>query len=187
MRVERGQLPGVMLFTPEVFEDHRGRYVETFNERAYADAGVTAHFVQDDVSTSRQGVLRGLHGDDVTWKLVSCLRGALRLVVVDCRRDSQSFAAWEAHELSEESRLQVLVPPGFANGHLVLTEVATFHYKQSSYYPTQQFSHRWDDPAFGIDWPAVAPILSDRDRTAPLLSMPHFHNRVPATLSRGRH
>jgi dTDP-4-dehydrorhamnose 3,5-epimerase len=164
MEVKPGKLDGVLVLRPEVFEDHRGQYLETFNERVYREAGVAAHFVQDDISVSSRNVLRGLHGDDVTWKLISCLHGRLYFVVVNCDESSPGFGSWEAHVLSESNRLQVLVPPRYANGHLVLSDSAIFHYKQSSYYPTKQFTVRWDDPRFGVWWPIDRPILSRRDQ-----------------------
>jgi len=164
VEVRAGKLEHVLIFKPEVFEDHRGQYVETFNERAYREAGVDVHFVQDDISISGRHVLRGLHGDDRPWKLISCLHGRLYFVVANCDEGSSGFGQWEAHVLSATNRLPVLVPPRYGNGHLVLSETAIFHYKQSSYYPTQQFSVRWDDPRFNIWWPINDPILSARDR-----------------------
>ena len=141
----------------------RSVYVETYNERAYRAAGIEAAFVQDDLSVSDRGVLRGIHGDHVTSKLISCLAGRIYLVVVDCREGTPGFGRWEAFTLSEGNRLQVLVPPGFGNGHLVLSERALFHYKQSTYYPTEQFTYRFDDPRFSIWWPLDSPRLSRRD------------------------
>lgn len=164
MDVRKTTLDGVLLCTPAAFEDHRGVYVETYNQRDYKAAGVDADFVQDDISRSSRHVLRGIHGDDVTWKLVSCLHGRLYLVVVDCREGRESFGRWEAFTITAANRQQVLVPPNFGNAHLVLSESAIFHYKQSSYYPTQQFSYRWDDPRFDIWWPVASPQLSQRDQ-----------------------
>ncbi|HZP40969.1 MAG TPA: dTDP-4-dehydrorhamnose 3,5-epimerase family protein [Candidatus Binatia bacterium] len=161
-------LDGVLVVRPPtIFRDFRGVYVETWNRAAYEAAGIRVEFVQDDVSVSGRNVLRGLHGDDVTWKLVSCLAGAFHLVVLNYDRASPQFGRWEAFALSEENRLQVLVPPRFANGHLVTTERAIFHYKQSTYYDrARQFTVRWDDPRFAIAWPTRAPILSARDAGA---------------------
>lgn len=168
MRVEKTKLNGVLLIKPQVFEDHRGVYVETYNALEYNWAGVYATFVQDDYSRSRKNVLRGIHGDDVTWKLVSCLEGWLYLAVVDCRQEEPTFGAWQGFPLSANNAWQVLVPPGFGNGHLALSHRVIFHYKQSTYYdPDAQFSYRYDDPAFGIEWPLTEdPILSKRDREA---------------------
>ena len=165
MKVEATNIEGVTTFTPGIFEDHRGYYVETFNQRDYEAVGVTAAFVQDDISVSRKGVLRGLHGDQKTWKLVSCLMGEIYLAVLDCRNGSATKGAWQAFTITDRNRLQVLVPPGVANGHLVLSDRAMFHYKQSEYYdPGSQFTVRWNDPSHGIWWPAETPMLSHRDR-----------------------
>jgi dTDP-4-dehydrorhamnose 3,5-epimerase len=109
-------------------------------------------------------VLRGIHGDGVTWKLISCLHGKFYLVVLNFDRESRQFGQWEGFVLSDRNRLQVLVPPKFGNGHLVLSEAAIFHYKQSAYYNREgQFTCRWDDPRFNIWWPTKQPLISQRD------------------------
>jgi len=165
MEATRSKLDGVLaLRPPTVFEDFRGTYVETYNEREYREAGVGVSFVQDDISRSSRHVLRGLHGDRNTWKLVSCLYGRFYLVVLDYREGSPQFGQWEAFTLSDQNRLQILVPPGCANGHLVMSDEAIFHYKQSTYYDRSgQFTVAWNDPRFGIWWPVRNPILSRRD------------------------
>lgn len=164
MKVEKTSLDKVWVISPEVFEDHRGFYLETYNEEAYKKAGISIHFVQDDISISSRHVLRGLHGDRETWKLVSCLDGRFYLVVVNCEEGSLQFGRWLSFVLSDNNRKQVIVPPCFGVGHLVLSEKATFHYKQSTYYnPKIQFTYRWDDPRFRIWWPVKNPILSQRD------------------------
>ncbi len=164
MEVKKTDLPGVLLFKPDVFEDFRGEYVETFNEEAYARAGVTVRFVQDDISVSGRHVLRGIHGDDKTWKLISCLHGRFYFVVVNCDTGSPDFGRWQSFLLSDRNRHQVLVPPRHGNGHLVLSPKAIFHYKQNTYYnPAGQFTYKWDDPRLGIWWPVKAPLLSRRD------------------------
>jgi dTDP-4-dehydrorhamnose 3,5-epimerase len=165
MEVSRTKLDGVLLITPPtVFEDSRGAYVETYNERLYTEAGVNVKFVQDDISVSRQHVLRGLHGDGETWKLASCLYGQFYLVVVNWDNASPQFRKWASFTLSDRNRLQVLIPPRFANGHLVLSELAIFHYKQSTYYNRAgQFTIMWNDPELNIRWPISHPILSKRD------------------------
>lgn len=162
------QLEGVKIITPStIFEDHRGTYVETYNEELYRQAGITARFVQDDISVSSRHVLRGIHADPRIWKLVDCLFGRFYLVVAACDRSQPNFGQWEAFTLSDANRLQVLIPPGYGVAHLVLSEQAIFHYKQSGYYDrAAQASFRWDDPAFGIHWPISHPILSQRDRSA---------------------
>lgn len=164
IRVERTKLEGVLVIHVDWFEDHRGEYVETYNEHAYQEAGIKVRFVQDDYSMSTRDVLRGIHGDAETWKLISCPFGKFYLVVVNCDESSGRFGQWEAFVLSERNKKQVLIPPKFGNGHLVLSDVAIFNYKQSTYYdPGTQFSYRWDDPRFNIWWPVKDPILSIRD------------------------
>jgi dTDP-4-dehydrorhamnose 3,5-epimerase len=166
MRVQHTSLDGVLVIEPPtVFEDFRGAYVETYNRRLYAEAGIAVDFVQDDISVSSRNVLRGIHGDTRTWKLISCLHGQFYLVVVNWDPDSPQCGKWEGFTLSDRNRLQILVPPRFGNGHLVLSEVAIFHYKQSTEYDRAgQFTLLWDDPRLGIWWPTRSPILSQRDQ-----------------------
>lgn len=156
------------MIEPEVFEDFRGEYVELYNETLYHEKGIKVKFVQDDISISRKHVLRGIHGDANTWKLISCLYGAFYFVVVNCDTESEDFGKHVSFTLSARNRFQVLVPPKFGNGHLVLSDTAVFHYKQSTYYggKEKQFTYRWDDPRFGIFWPIKNPILSERDSGA---------------------
>jgi len=165
MEVSKTKLDGVLLIKPPtVFEDLRGWYVETYNEKLYTDAGINVKFVQDDISVSRRNVLRGIHGDSKTWKLISCLYGKFYLVVVNWDKASVQFGKWESFILSDENRLQVLIPPKFGNGHLVLSDLTIFHYKQSTYYDrANQFTVLWNDPKLNISWPIKNPILSKRD------------------------
>ncbi len=165
MNIQRTQLDGVLLITPPTnFEDFRGSYVELYNEALYREAGIDATFVQDDISTSSRHVLRGIHGDQETTKLVSCLQGKFYLVVVNWDPTSPQYRQWQGFTLSDTNRLQVLIPPKFGNGHLVLSEQAIFHYKQSSTYNRAgQFTILWDDPTLDIWWPIRTPILSQRD------------------------
>ncbi len=164
IKAEKTELDGVKLIRPYVFEDFRGQYVETYNEKMYKDAGIEVDFVQDDISVSRKNVLRGIHGDNKTWKLISCLYGSFYFVVVNCDQDSPSFGKWQSFTLSDTNRLQVLVPPKFGNAHLVMSETAIFHYKQTTYYDrSSQFTYKWNDEKFNIFWPVNTPILSQRD------------------------
>jgi len=160
MEVSKTKLDGVLLIKPPtVFEDFRGDYVATYNEKLYTEAGISIKFVQDDISTSSKHVLRGIHGDNETWKLISCLYGKFYLVVVN-----YGTRQWESFVLSDRNKLQVLVPPGYGNGHLVLSDKAIFHYKQSSYYNRAgQFTIPWNDSKFNIWWPIKNPIVSRRD------------------------
>lgn len=156
-----------------VFEDARGRNLETFNAGLFRNAGPDRdlsriQFVQDSHSISRRGVLRGIHGDLTTWKLLFCPFGQVFVAVVNFDPGSPQYRKWEGFTLSDRNRQQILVPPRFGNGHLVLSEEAMFAYKLSDYTDTaRQFTIRWDDPTIGIEWPIVGqPLLSRRDRNA---------------------
>lgn len=168
LKVKQTELEGVLAIEPPtMFEDFRGEYVETYNEKVYHDAGIDVRFVQDDFSASSRHVLRGIHGDTETWKLVSCLHGRFYLVIVNCDEASKSFGRWQSFTLSDKNRLQVLAPPKHGVAHLIMSDKAIFHYKQSTYYDrATQFSYRWDDPRFGIFWPVKNPVLSERDAGA---------------------
>lgn len=164
MEVEKTQLDGVLLIKPHIFEDFRGEYVETYNEEEYIAKGITCKFIQDDISISTRNVLRGIHGDAETWKLISCMHGKFYFVVVNCDAESPDFGKWQSFTLSDKNRWQVLVPPKHGNGHLVLSESAIFHYKQTTYYnPKGQFTYTWNDPKLNIWWPIKNPIISRRD------------------------
>ena len=164
-----------IILSPTIFEDHRGTYREIWNILAFdPGAGVSELrgigpqiWVSDDISTSHQNVLRGIHGDYKTWKLVSCLYGRLYLVVVDNRPDSPTYREYISLTLSDRNYLSVLIPPGCGNGHLVLSPVAVFHYKQSEWYdPAGQFTIPWDDRDLDIFWPLTTlPITSRRDES----------------------
>jgi dTDP-4-dehydrorhamnose 3,5-epimerase len=171
MEIQKTKLPDVLLIKPPVFEDFRGEYLETYNEKEYTDAikqytGKEVRFVQDNFSTSIKNVLRGFHGDPETWKLISCDVGRIYVVIVNCDESSPEFGKWASFNLSDKNRLQVLVPPKHGTAHLVMSDWAMFRYKQSTYYnPTvlKQFTYRYDDPKFKVWWPIKNPILSERD------------------------
>ena len=170
IHVEDTKLDGVILIKPKVFEDFRGSYTMTFNQKEYLEAlrnngFEEISFVEDDISVSKKYVLRGIHGDYNTAKLVSCLEGEFYLVIVNNIPDHKQYRKWVSFNLSENNRYQVFIPPGFGNGHLVLSDRAIFSYKQSSYYnPKGQFTLLWDDPQLNLRWPINTPILSKRDQ-----------------------
>ena len=147
-------------------EDFRGEYVETYNKELYFNNGIIIDFVQDDYSWSTKGVLRGLHGDSKTWKLVSCPYGKFYLAVIDLDTDSPTYGKWDSFILSSTNKEQILIPPNHANGHLILSKIAIFQYKQSEYYASgkgNQFTVKYNDPKYNIWWPIKSPILSQRD------------------------
>ena len=166
IKVNKTTLPGVLQIERFAFEDHRGIYCEIYNKQRYIDAGIKTEFVTVDCSTSNKHVLRGMHGDLKTWKLICCTSGKLYLAVLNYNPDSTHFGKWEGWTLTPENRLQILIPPMHANGHLILSDKATFHYNQSEYYTDgkNQFTVKWNDPRFNISWPVTKDLLlSKRD------------------------
>jgi dTDP-4-dehydrorhamnose 3,5-epimerase len=172
MNVVETSLPGVVILEPKVFGDERGFFMETWNARRYEEAGLPARFVQDNLSYSARGVLRGLHfqNPQPQGKLVSVLRGEVFDVAVDIRVGSPTFGRWTGVTLSADNKRQFYVPENFAHGFVVTSEVALFFYKCTDYYaPSSEGIVLWNDPDIGIEWPIDAPTLSERDRAAPPL------------------
>jgi len=176
MKVTPTALPEVLLLEPKVHGDARGFFLESWNRRAFnAAVGYEVEFVQDNHSRSARGVLRGLHYQlfpHAQGKLVRVVQGAVFDVAVDVRPGSPTLGRWVGVDLSAENHRQLWIPPGFAHGFLVLSEVADFLYKTTDYYsPADERAVRWDDPDIGIRWPLESklPMLSDRDAAAPLL------------------
>ena len=168
-------IDGLKIIHPTVFYDFRGEYIETFSEQNYnfkKKDGTTIKFLEDDISQSKFSVLRGLHGDGKTHKLIQCLFGEIYVAVVDMRKESQTFLQHETFSINDKNRIQILIPAGCANGHLCLSDRCIFSYKQSEYYSgmENQFTVRWDDPVLGIFWPIKSPILSKRDALAKYIS-----------------
>lgn len=169
------KLDGVKIIEPKVFGDQRGFFFESFQAQRYKENGIGALFVQDNVSRSAYGVLRGLHYQlrYPQGKLVTVTRGEVFDVVVDIRKKSPTFGEWVGVYLNDENHHQLYVPPGFAHGFCVLSEVADFHYKCTEYYhPEDEHGILWNDKALAIDWPQlnVIPILSEKDSRYKLLS-----------------
>lgn len=172
MQVEDTPLPGVKLLTPKVFGDDRGFFMETFNTRTAAEVGIPTGFVQDNHSYSQHGVLRGLHYQSPTWqgKLVRVTQGEIFDVAVDIRADSNTFGRWFGAYLSGENKRQLYIPEGFAHGFCVTSDDAHVLYKCTALYVgSEDAGVLWNDPDIGIEWPVEAPILSDKDRSAPRL------------------
>ncbi|MCX7111075.1 MAG: dTDP-4-dehydrorhamnose 3,5-epimerase [Proteobacteria bacterium] len=178
MKIEATPLSGVLLIQPDLFGDHRGYFQESWNRQKYAEQGLDVDFVQDNLSFSKKGILRGLHfqNPQPQGKLVQALQGEVFDVAVDIRQGSPTFGQWFGAVLSAENHLQMYVPEGFAHGFCVLSETALFAYKCTEYYnPQTEHSLRFDDPDIGIQWPLdEAPSLSAKDVNAKLLKdFPH--------------
>ncbi len=176
MRVTETGLPGVVVLEPAVYGDERGFFMEAWNKRRYEELGVPTDFVQDNLSYSVRGVLRGLHfqSPNPQGKLVSVLQGEVFDVAVDIRVGSPTFGRWTGTILSGENKRQLYIPPDFAHGFLVTSEAALFFYKCTDYYrPASEGVVLWNDPDIGIEWPVGTPVLSNKDRAAPpLRAMP---------------
>ena len=166
-------LEGLLVVVPRVFKDSRGFFMETYSKPAYTDAGIRDEFVQDNVSFSRKGVVRGLHfqNPNAQGKLVYVLQGEVFDVAVDIRKNSSTFGRWHGEYLSSANFRQLWIPEGFAHGFCVVSDSALLAYKCTNVYaPQNEGTIRWDDPDIGIDWPAISPEISEKDAAAPFLS-----------------
>ncbi|WP_173198889.1 dTDP-4-dehydrorhamnose 3,5-epimerase [Geobacter sp. SVR] len=168
MRVVLTEFEGILIIEPEYFQDHRGFFFESYSKRRFAEHGLEHAFVQDNHSRSPGGVLRGLHYQNAAapqFRLIRCTLGEIWDVAVDLRVGSPTFGKWFGVELSAENKRQVLLPPEFAHGFVVLSEFAEVQYKCTGHHePSAEASLAWDDPDVRIPWPISNPILSDRDR-----------------------
>ena len=170
MRVESTKISGVFIVTPKVFEDSRGFFFESYNEKKYREIGIRARFVQDNHSNSVAGVVRGLHfqKEFPQGKLIRVLQGEVFDVVVDIRLGSPTFGKWISLHLTADNKKQVWIPPGFAHGFSVLSETAEFAYKVTDYYnPEDEAGIRFDDPTLSIDWKVDQPLVSEKDKALP--------------------
>jgi len=163
------KIDGIYIFTPSIGKDERGIIYSSFydeNFKDYLPKGLS--FKHDKFSSSKQNVLRGIHGDVKSWKLVTCVYGEIFQVIVDCRKDSPTYKHWEGFTINSENPQLILLPPNIGNSFFVNNELAIYHYKlayEGEYLDVNdQFSLKWNDPSIGIDWPTKNPILSDRDR-----------------------
>lgn len=176
MRFVPTAIPDVILIEPQVYPDARGFFVETFQQKKFAEAGISANFVQDNLSGSKQGVLRGLHYQirQTQGKLVRATVGEIFDVAVDIRRGSATFGKWVGMVLSAENKKALWVPPGFAHGFLVLSDWAEFSYKVTDFYlPSAERTLLWNDPQIGVQWPSVAggmPLVSAKDKEGKTLA-----------------
>lgn len=173
MQIHETSLPGVKLIELKAFSDDRGYFKETFRGTWAADLGLVSAFVQDNISRSYQGTIRGLHyqKERPQAKLVQCISGRILDVAVDLRKNSSTFGQYYSVVLSEKNHKQLYIPEGFAHGFSVLSDQAIVHYKCSRYYDKEsERGIRWDDPLIHIDWEISKPILSEKDRCLPLFS-----------------
>ena len=168
------KIKGVFIIDVKTYGDHRGYFMETYKKSDFEAAGLHYDFIQDNQSSSRRGVLRGLHFQRTypQAKLVRVLKGEVFDVAVDLRRESRTYGQWEGALLSEENKRQLLIPRGFAHGFVVVSDYAEFSYKcDELYHPEDEGGLMWNDPAIGIEWPDVGEvILSDKDRKNPTLA-----------------
>ena len=167
MNVKETKLAGVLVLEPDVFSDERGFFLETWNSARYENAGIRGPFVQDNVSFSKRGVLRGLHFQypQSQGKLIQVISGGVVDIVVDIRKGSPTFSQWVSEELSDANHRQMYIPPGFAHGFCVISDTAVFSYKCTDYYnPATEKGIIWNDPDLNIDWPIKEPILSPKDK-----------------------
>ena len=181
MRAIRTDLPDVIVIEPVVHRDSRGFFLETYHARRYREAGIAATFVQDNHSRSMRGTVRGLHFQvrRPQGKLVRALFGEMFDVAVDIRRGSPTFGRWVGAHLTAENFRQIYVPPGFAHGFCILSEVGEVEYKCTELYdPEDELGIAWNDPQVGIEWPLSEPLLSAKDKAAPRLA--DVLDRLPA-------
>ncbi|UCQ16850.1 dTDP-4-dehydrorhamnose 3,5-epimerase [Edwardsiella tarda] len=173
MNVIRTKISDLLIIEPKVFGDERGFFYETYQEARYKAAGIALDFVQDNRSRSTQNVLRGLHfqKNKPQGKLVTVTQGTVFDVAVDLRPDSPTFGKHESVLLTGENKVQFYIPPGFAHGFCVLSEIADFQYKCTDYYdPADESGLLWNDPELGIVWPLTMPLLSAKDSVQPMLA-----------------
>ena len=172
MKVTKTKLSGVLIIEPSVFGDERGFFKEIFQKERYDEIGINNSFVQDNYSRSEYGVLKGLHFQKKKpqGKLVSCTLGSVFDVIVDIKPDSKTFSQYIGVEISEKNHLQIWVPPGYAHGFCVLSEIADFHYKCTDFYfPNDESGIIWNDPDINVEWPISDPKLSSKDLKLPSL------------------
>ena len=171
------EIPDIILVKPNIIEDHRGFFMESYHIEKFKIGGINCTFVQDNHAKSVQNTLRGLHFQ-VQYpqaKLLRCLKGKVFDVAVDIRQDSLYFGKWVGEELSEENRYQLYIPEGFAHGYYVMSETAEIAYKCSEiYHPQDEQGIRWNDPEIAINWPGDNPILSEKDKALPMMADSDF-------------
>jgi dTDP-4-dehydrorhamnose 3,5-epimerase len=170
LQISPTKLKGLMIFTPKSYTDTRGLFYESWRELEYKEAGIKESFIQDNISISHKNVLRGLHFQKNMGQLVTVIYGTIWDVIIDIRPFSKTFGQYFSIELSGENPRQLYMPPGFAHGFCVLTDLAIINYKCTEYYNSaQEGGIIWNDPSLNISWPVENPILSEKDQKFPLL------------------
>lgn len=171
MEIVKTKIPGLLIIKPDVFEDDRGYFFESYNRDKFVDAGIDNIFVQDNESKSQKGVLRGLHFQNPPYnqgKLVRVMKGAVIDVALDIRKNSPTYGQWDSIELSESNKMMYWIPPGMAHGFVTLKDETVFFYKCTNFYnKASEGSIRWNDPDLNIDWGISEPIISEKDKIAP--------------------
>ncbi len=174
MEIVETRIPDLYIVKPAVFKDNRGYFFESYNKEAFLRSGIDQNFVQDNESKSAKGVLRGLHFQKPPFaqgKLVRVIKGAVRDVAVDLRKSSPTYGQWASIDLTEDNKWMYWVPPGFAHGFVTLEDNTVFFYKCTNVYnKASEGAIRWNDPDLNIDWGVDTPLLSDKDKIAPLFS-----------------
>ena len=173
MKILPSSLPEILIIEPSVFQDERGSFMETYQQRRYTEAGIESVFVQDNLSYSVRGTLRGLHYQvkHPQAKLIQVIEGTIFDVALDIRRGSPSFGQWTSVHLSAENKRQVFLPQGFAHGFCVLSDTAQVVYKCTDYYAAEdEGGVLWSDPTLAIAWPISKPLLSEKDSQLPYLA-----------------
>ncbi len=173
MRIDTTPIEGLLIITPKVFNDERGYFFESYNDKTFKDLGLTINFVQDNESLSSKGVLRGLHFQKPPYsqgKLVRVVKGSVLDVAVDLRRSSKTFGKWHSIILNGESKQMFYIPEGFAHGFITLEDNTIFSYKCTNLYNKEsEGSIRWNEPDINIEWICVNPILADKAKKSPFI------------------
>ena len=166
MHIKKTRLKGVLSIKLKPFIDHRGKYLEIFNKELFKKTKKKILVKQDDIVISKKNVLRGIHGDFKTWKLITCIQGSFLLLIVNNIKNHKEYKKWQIFKLNENKPLQILVPPGFGNAHIITSQKGIFHYKQSTLYERKsQFTIKWNSTEHNFKWPfKFKPITSKRDK-----------------------
>jgi len=173
MIIKKSKILGLdLIYLDCNFVDNRGQYIESFNKKKFKSY-FNLNFVEDDFSINTKGVFKGIHGDKITWKLVSCVYGVCEAIIVNCDEKSTKFGTWEKFICSPKNYFQILIPPKYGNSFLVLSDVAVYHYKQTQYYKgaSKQFTYNYKDPTFKIKLSYKRPIVSKRDSNAKFIKI----------------